>query len=103
MGMSQAFEGLLSNQQYLSLTHDELINMLVQAEWEARENRNLSRRLKSARFRYRASMEEIIFQPGRSIDKTQILRFSDCRFIEQAENIIITGPTGVGYVKQMIM
>ena len=95
-GMQHAFESLLSNHQHQSLTHDEFISMLVQAEWEARENKSLSRRLKSARFRYRASMDEIVFLPTRNLDKTQVLRFSDCHFIEQAENIIITGPTGVG-------
>jgi DNA replication protein DnaC len=95
-GMQHAFESLLSNHQHQSLTHDELISMLVQAEWEARENKSLSRRVKSARFRYQASMDEIVFLPTRNLDKTQVLRFSECRFMEQAENIIITGPTGVG-------
>lgn len=48
------------------------------------------------RFRYTASFEKIDFNLKRDLSKNMFLRFSDCSFIKDKKNIIITGPTGVG-------
>jgi DNA replication protein DnaC len=95
-GMHQAFLGLVETKGDQKLTQDELINLLIQAEWEDRENRKITRSLRNARFRYQATLEEINYDHQRNLDKNQVLRFSDCSFIERKENILITGPTGVG-------
>jgi DNA replication protein DnaC len=95
-GMHQAYHSLLEANQHHSLTNDEFTNLLVQAEWEERENRKINRHLKSARFRYQASFEEIDFTHNRNLDKTFILRLADCSFIKRKEDLLITGPTGVG-------
>jgi DNA replication protein DnaC len=95
-GMQRAFESLIETRTYQQLTHDEYINMLVQAEWEDRENRRIGRSLRQAHFRYHASIEEIDFIQNRNLDKNQFLRFTDCSFIDRRENILITGSTGVG-------
>jgi len=52
---------------------------------------------------YQSSIEEVDFTSPRGLDKNQLLRLASCQFLEKQENIIITGPTGVGYVNQMIM
>lgn len=95
-GMQRAFEGILSTKNPQLLSNDELLNLLLQAEWEERENKKIGRYLQNARFRYRASMEEIDFMHPRNLDKNQFMRLADCKFIDKFENIIITGPTGVG-------
>lgn len=95
-GMQQAYQTLLNTNQYHSLTNDEIINMLIQAEWEDRENRKINRYLKAARFRYRASIEEVDFTARRGLDKTQLLRLADGGFIKKRESLLITGPTGAG-------
>ena len=95
-GMQRALESLIETRTYQQLTHDEYINMLVQAEWEDRENRRIERSLHVAHFRYHASLEEIDFVQNRGLDKNQFLRFTDCSFIDRHENILICGPTGVG-------
>jgi DNA replication protein DnaC len=77
-------------------TADEMVAHLVDAEWEERHTRRLVRLLKGARFRYQASMEQLDFSLPRNLDKNVILRFSDCRWIDKAQNIILTGPTGAG-------
>ena len=97
-GMQRAFESLIETRTYQQLTHDEYINMLVQAEWEDRENRRIGRSLRIARFRYHASIEEIDFIQNRNLDKNQFLRFADCGFIDRHEAILVCGSTGVGYV-----
>lgn len=95
-GMRASFEGMVQTKNSHTISNDEFINILLQAEWEDREHKKLSRRIQSARFRYRSTMEEIDFITPRGIDKTQLLRLSDASFIGKSENIIITGATGVG-------
>ena len=95
-GMQQSFQTILEGGQFNNLTNDELINMLIQAEWEDRQTRKINRYIKSAKFRYQACIEEIDHHANRNLDKTQLLRLADCSFITQKKNILITGPTGVG-------
>jgi len=93
-GMATAYQTAIQGKQ--SFTNDELVSMLIQAEWEDREARKIRRHLKAARFRYHAAIEEISYNPGRNLDKTIMTRLTDCSFIKRNENILITGPTGVG-------
>ncbi len=95
-GMLRSYQTMLDSNQHHDMTHDELINILIQSEWEDRENKRISRHLRLAKFRYGASIEEINFTAGRGLDKTQVMRLADTDFITRKENILITGPTGVG-------
>lgn len=95
-GMLRSYQAMLDTNQYHNLTNDELIAILLQAEWEEREQRKISRFIKAARFRYQASIETISFTANRDLDKNLIIRLADCSFINKNENILITGPTGVG-------
>jgi len=93
-GMKQAFETLLETHQ--QLTVDETLAMLIEAEWEHRQQTRMERYIKQAAFRYTASVEQVSFDPARNLDKNLLIRLADCSFIKKAENILITGPTGVG-------
>ena len=95
-GMCATFEGMVQAKNSQTISNDEFINLLLQAEWEDRENKKQIRRLHNARFRYRASMEEIDYVTPRNLDKTLLLRLSDATFVKKSETIIITGATGVG-------
>jgi len=96
LGMQRMFQSAIESNSHQSLTADEFISMLIQSEWEDRESRKLKRRLRFARFRYQACVEEINYQHTRNLDKNLIIRFTDCSFITRGENLLITGPTGVG-------
>lgn len=78
------------------ITPDEFVAHLVDAEYDDRYNRRLARLIKNAKFRYRASIEDIDFSLARGLDKNMFMRFSDCGFLKSKKNIIVTGPTGVG-------
>lgn len=95
LGMAKAFHLTLESGKNEKFTPDEMITHLIDSEWDERYNRKLDRTLQSARFRYKASIEELSFDNKR-IDKNQILRLADCEFVKQKENIIITGSTGIG-------
>lgn len=93
-GMRQAFETLLETHQ--QLTVDETLAMLLEAEWDHRQQSRMERYIKQAHFRYLASFEQLRFDPVRNLDKNLLIRLADCSFIKKAENILVTGPTGVG-------
>jgi DNA replication protein DnaC len=95
-GMVRAFRTSLELGNTQKCTSDELLSMLVDSEWDERYNRKLDRSVKNARFRYKASVEQINFDSDRQINKNQVLRLADCAFIGKKENLIITGSTGIG-------
>ncbi len=95
-GMYSLYKNIIDSNQYTSLTNQELLTMLVNAEWDNRENRRIERATKAAKFRYNAAVENIRYDDERGLDKSLILRLSDCSFIKQTKNVLITGLTGTG-------
>jgi DNA replication protein DnaC len=95
-GMFHAFKSSLETGKTNDYTADELLAHLVDIEWEYRQNRRIDRQLLYARFRYKASVEEIHYHADRSIDRNQVMRLADCSFIDRNENLLITGSTGIG-------
>jgi DNA replication protein DnaC len=95
-GMARAYQTSLENDKLLHLSADELITMLVEAEWDDRLNRNIERRLRNAKFRYQSSIENIDYEADRNLDRNQMMRFAECTYIGKQENILITGSTGIG-------
>jgi DNA replication protein DnaC len=95
-GFVRAYREITETGVARSYTTDEVIAHLVQAEWDDRYNRKLQRLLTNARFRYRASFEEIDFSAKRNLDKNQLLSLSSCDWITKKKSIIITGSTGAG-------
>lgn len=95
-GMSGAFKAALEDPTKVNLTTDEFIAFLVEAEWDDRNNRRIERRILSARFRYKANVEQIDFKTDRNLDKNMMNRFAECTYIDKMENILITGSTGIG-------
>lgn len=95
-GFSRAYREVTETNLNREFTNDELIAHLVQAEWDERYNRKLQRLIANARFRYRASFEEIDYSARRNLDKNQLLRLSSCDWITKKQNVIITGSTGSG-------
>jgi DNA replication protein DnaC len=95
-GMARAYQTSLENDKLAQLSADELITMLVEAEWDDRLNRNIERRLRNAKFRYQSSIENIDYEADRNLDRNQMMRFAECTYIGKQENILITGSTGIG-------
>lgn len=95
-GMAGLYQSLCETHQLTHLTNDQLLQSLLQAEWEHRQGRKQDRLVSAARFRYQASFQQIDYDASRHLDKTIMALLSDCAFIKKAENVLITGPTGVG-------
>jgi DNA replication protein DnaC len=95
LGMHRAFKTSLENQEQ-ALTADEMVALLIDSEWDDRHNRAIERSMHSARFRYRATIEQLEYSNERGIDKNLVHRLADCEFINRKENLLITGSTGTG-------
>ena len=95
-GMFHAFKSALETGKTNDYTTDELLAHLVDAEWDDRHNRRIERQIFYARFRYKASVEDVHYHADRNIDRNQIMRLADCTFIGRYENLLVTGSTGIG-------
>lgn len=95
-GMYGAFKSAIETGKTDNYTMDEFVAHITEAEWDDRQNRKISRTIGNARFRYKASIEGITYDPARNIDKNKIIRLAQCDYVNKAENILITGSTGVG-------
>ena len=95
-GMASAFQMAIESGNTNQYTIDEFLTHLVDAEWNDRNERKRIRLTRAAAFRYQASLAELDYTEKRNLDKNMMLRLSDCRWITEAKDILITGATGLG-------
>jgi DNA replication protein DnaC len=95
-GMALAFKTSLEEHTMPQSTADEMVAWLVEAEWDDRNNRRISRRIRNARFRYKAVLEQLDFTVQRNLDRNVMNRLGECSFIDKHENVLISGSTGIG-------
>ncbi|MGH8525729.1 MAG: IS21-like element helper ATPase IstB [Gammaproteobacteria bacterium] len=94
--LAEAFEEQLRSAPYAELSFEERVGILIDTEWTARENRKLARRLKAAKMRHSASLENINFKTARGLNRQQILTLGSGAWIAEPHNVILIGPTGIG-------
>jgi len=95
--MAQEFEGQLSEPAFKELGFEERFGLLVNAEWNRRQNNKLNRYIRDAQFSApSACVEEIEYHEDRKLDKAQMLRFSTCNYLEEGHHIILEGASGNG-------
>jgi len=95
-GMSEIYQRSLTEHLFTSHTTDELLALLVDTEWDRRENRKIENLHKSAGFKFHAEASNMDYTTQRNLDKTVFERLLTLQFIKQRENLIITGPSGIG-------
>ncbi len=95
-GMLKTWTALKETRKLNELSLTEGMELLLQAEEEARTNRRFRRLDRQAGFRYKASLEEIRLQDNRGIDRSLVASPAPCDFIAKGESILITGATGCG-------
>lgn len=94
--MAAAFREYLESIDDNALSFEERFGLMVDREWCEREQRRLNRRLSSAKLREQACIEDVNYSHPRNLDRSLIQRLSLCRWISKHENVILTGPTGIG-------
>jgi DNA replication protein DnaC len=78
------------------LSFEERLGLLTDREVDVRETKRLQSRLKKAKLRQNASLEDIDFRQPRGLDKSLVIKLADCQWISKHQNLIVTGPTGAG-------
>ena len=96
VGMARAFDELAANTEADSLTHPEWLALLLDREWGFRHYRKLSARLRFAKLRHQASPEDIDYRSARGLDRALLVKLVAGDWIGAHDNLVITGPTGVG-------
>lgn len=95
-GMYQAYKSQLELPIDQQLEGHDLIAQLLQAEQLNRANEKTAYYLKLAKMRIPATIEQIECSPVRNLTKQQLASLAEGRYLQQAENILITGATGCG-------
>ncbi len=95
-GMADAFQQQLRAGEHARLSFEERLGLLIDSEWSVREQRKLTRRLRVAKLRYQASLEDVNFKHPRSLDRQQVLSLGSCEWVQSRHNLVIMGPTGIG-------
>jgi len=95
-GMHHAFKTAIETGKTDHYTIDQFMAQMIETEWDDRQNKKLQRSLQNAQFRQKASIEQLIFNEERNLDRTRLLRLAQGVYIDKGEDILITGSTGVG-------
>ena len=95
-GMVHALQEQMQMPDIDRLSFEERLGLLVDREMTERQDWSFKSRLKKAGLRQSACIEDVDFRHRRGLDKAMFLKLSDCKWIKEHHNVLITGPTGVG-------
>jgi DNA replication protein DnaC len=95
-GMAAALEDQSATPDITDLSFEERLGLLVDREMTERDNRRMSSRLRRAKLRHAAILEDIDYRNSRGLDKGLVQSLASCQWVKEHLNVLITGPTGVG-------
>jgi len=94
--MAELYRSSLSDNLYREMSLDDFMATIIDAEWEARQNKNIDNLIYRASFKEKAAATDIDYHPSRSLDRNMFERLLSLGFINRKENIILTGSAGSG-------
>ena len=95
-GMAQAFAKLEASGEGATLTHADWLGLLVDREVTHRRDKRLAARLRYARLRHHAVVEDVDYRAPRGLDRALFHKLAGGEWIDVHDNLILCGPTGVG-------
>lgn len=96
-GMADAFAELQSRDDTADLSHAEWLGLLIDREASSRSTKKFQSRMRAAKLRHiGASIEDVDFRTPRKLDKALFQQLATSRWVEEHQNLLITGPCGVG-------
>jgi DNA replication protein DnaC len=94
--MAKAFADQMQCPDITQLTFEERFGLIVDHQMTDVENRRMQNRLKKAKLRLPASLEDLDFKQGRGLDRSTIMSLALNQWVKSHHNILVTGPTGAG-------
>jgi len=95
-GMAKAFVEIAAASEAEGLGHHEWLGLLLDREASWRRDKRLTARLRYAKLRQQASVEDVDYRAARGLDRALFRKLASCEWIRTRRNLIITGPCGVG-------
>lgn len=96
LGMLAAWHEQQDMRDIARLSFEERFGLILDREVTTRANRRLATRLKRAKLRQDATLEDIDYSASRGLDKSLLLSLANCQWVRERHNCLITGPTGSG-------
>ena len=94
--MADAFVELQNAPDAGELSREDWLGLLVDREATSRDNKRLARRLRQARLRQSAVVEDVDFRAHRGLDRALFLKLAGCEWIREHHHLCLIGPTGIG-------
>lgn len=95
-GMATALDEQMQMNSLGDLGFEERLGLLLDREMAVRQTKRMNTRLRKAKLRQDGCIEDINFRHSRGLDKSLVMKLAGCEWIKEHNNLIITGPTGVG-------
>jgi DNA replication protein DnaC len=94
--MADALVELQNAPDSAELTREDWLGLLVDREATSRENKRLARRLREARLRQAAVVEDVDFRAPRGLDRALFQTLASCEWVRDHHHLVVVGPTGIG-------
>ena len=95
-GMAKAFDELAANGQAEGLDRLEWLTLLLDREAALRHDKRFTSRLRAARLRQQAAVEDVDYRSPRGLDRALFQKLAEGDWIKGHDNLVLVGPTGVG-------
>lgn len=94
-GMAKAFSEIEASSEAATLSHPEWLALLLDREASYRRDRRLTARLRYARLRHQAAIEDVDYRVSRGLDRALFLKLAEGSWIDAHDNLILFGPPGL--------
>jgi DNA replication protein DnaC len=95
-GMAKALVEIAASGEAGSLGHHEWLGLLLDREASLRQDKRLAGRLRVAKLRQQACVEDVDYRSPRGLDRVLFQKLVEGEWINAHDNLALIGPTGVG-------
>ncbi|MBB4200220.1 ATP-binding protein [Rhodoblastus sphagnicola] len=95
-GMAKAFVEVAASSEAGGLSHPEWLGLLLDREASLRQDKRMAARLRAAKLRQQACIEDIDYRSPRGLDRAMMQKLIKGDWIDAHDNLALVGPTGVG-------
>ena len=96
LGMHESIDYRVTHATEAGLSYEDFLIGVLEDEIIYRKNKKSDRLKKRAKFRDDSYLEEFDYDPSRGITKASLKQWQSLHFLENNQNIILTGGTGAG-------